>query len=149
MQTEGDFDGALNAYDAVLRFDLKGPVGDQVMFEAKIGRTYCLAGSGKVDEAIKILREIIAKADDDDAERLGPAYDALGNCYRKLKDSKHALWAYLRVDTLYFADPEAHAEALANLVVLWAESQHPDRASKAREELHSKYPFSRWNKKIK
>jgi tetratricopeptide (TPR) repeat protein len=149
MQVEGKYDGALAAYDALLKADLKGKLGEQEMLEARIGRTYSLAGSGKVAEAIKILQEIIAKAEDDETELLARAYDALGNCYRKQKDSKQALWAYLRVDMLYRTVPDAHAEALYNLAVLWAEAKHNDRAREAREYLLQHYPFSRWNKQIR
>jgi tetratricopeptide (TPR) repeat protein len=149
MQVAGKYDEALAAYDAVLKTELKGKVGAQEMLEAKIGRTYSLASSGKVDEAIKTLQEIIAKADDDDTETLARAYDALGNCYRKQKDSKQALWAYLRVHLLYGSVPEAHAEALANLVVLWNEAKRSDRAREARDYLQQHYPYSRWNKQIR
>lgn len=147
MQTEGKYDKALEAYDTVLKSNLKGKVGEQEMIEAKVGRTYSLAGSGKVDEAITTLKEIIAKAEDDESELLARAYDALGNCYRKQNKNKEALWAYLRVDMLYKTVPEAHAEALANLVDLWKEAKQNDRAREARDYLQQHYPFSRWNRK--
>ena len=60
------------AYDLVIRANLTGKVGEQETIEAKIGRTYSLTSSGKVDEAVKILQEIIAKADDDDTDALAP-----------------------------------------------------------------------------
>ncbi len=148
MQIQGKYDSALEAYDFVLKTALTGKVGEQEAIEARIGRTYSLTSSGKVDEALKIIQEIIAKADDDDTELLARAYDALGNCYRKLKDSKQALLAYLRVDTVYPTVPEAHAEALANLVVLWGEAKHPERAREARDKLRDRYPYSHWNKQI-
>ena len=148
MQIQGKYDSALEAYDFVLKTALTGKVGEQETIEAKIGRTYSLTSSGKVDDALKIIQEIIAKADDDDTELLARAYDALGNCYRKLKDSKQALLAYLRVDTVYPTVPEAHAEALANLVVLWGEAKHPERAREARDKLRERYPYSHWNKQI-
>jgi tetratricopeptide (TPR) repeat protein len=149
MQMEGKYDAALAAYDSVLKSDVSGKRGDQELIEAKIGRTYSLASSGKVDEAVKLLKNIVANADDDDTELLARTYDALGNCYRQLKDNKQALWAYLRVDTLYGSVPEAHAEALANLVVLWEDAKHPERARDARDRLQQRYPFSRWNKQIR
>jgi len=149
MQVAGKYDEALAAYDAVLKTELKGKLGAQEMLEAKIGRTYSLASSGKVDEAIKTLQEIIAKADDDDTETLARAYDALGNCYRKQNDSKQALLAYLRVDMLYRTVPEAHAEALYHLASLWKEAKRDDRAREARDYLKQHYPYSRWNKQIR
>ena len=45
--------------------------------------------------------------------------------------------AYLHVDVIerYAKCADAHAEALANLVDLWTELRHPDRANKARRTL--------------
>ncbi len=145
----GKYDDAMKAFDGVLANPAKGKLGAQQAVEAKIGRTYSLAGSGKVAEAIKTLQEIIASADDGDIELLGRAYNALGNCYRKQKDGKQALWAYLRTDLLYSTVADVHAEALANLTTLWADAKHPERALEAKNALHRQYPYSRWTKQLR
>jgi tetratricopeptide (TPR) repeat protein len=146
MQSADKFDAAMQAYDAVLKAGASGKMADQQNVEAKIGRTYSMAGAGKYDEALKTLQDIVSKADDDDTDLLARAYDAMGNCYRKQKDTKHALWAYLRVDAVYSSLPEARAEALANLSSLWLELKRPDRSRAARDELVAHYPYSRWTK---
>ena len=109
LQMQGKYDQALEAYDAVLKIGGKGPLAEQEKLEATIGRTYSLAGQGKANDAIKVLKEIVANADDDDTETLARAYDALGNCYLKTNDAQQALWAYLRVDTEYSKVGDAHA----------------------------------------
>ncbi len=147
LQSQGKYDQALAAYDAVVRIGGKGPLAEAQVQEATIGRTYSLAGQGKADEAIKTLKEIIARADDDDVDLLALAYNALGNCYRIQKDSQQALWAYLHVDLEYGSAAEAHAEALANLASLWTELRRPDRARDARDNLQEHYPHSRWAKR--
>ncbi|HEX4000542.1 MAG TPA: hypothetical protein VHX65_18480 [Pirellulales bacterium] len=147
LQLQGKYDEALKAYDAVLAVQAKGQLAGQQMQEATIGRTYCLVGTNHAQDALKILQDTIAKADDDDTTLLARAYCALGNCYRALKDSKQALWAYLRVDVQYPSIAESHAEALANLEVLWNEMHRPDRARDAHDYLASHYPYSRWSKR--
>jgi tetratricopeptide (TPR) repeat protein len=144
---QGKYEQALAAYDAVLKAGGKGPLAEQENLEATIGRTYSLAGQGKAEEAIKVLKDIIANADDDDVETLARAYNALGNCYVKTKNTQQALWAYLHVDLEYGRVADSHAEALANLTNLWTETRHPDRAREAHDYLQEHYPFSRWTKK--
>jgi tetratricopeptide (TPR) repeat protein len=145
--SQGKYTDALKFYDGVLAVRAKGRLADQQAQEATIGRTYCLVGTNRAQEALKILQDSVAKADDDDTALLAREYCALGNCYRALGDHQQALWAYLRVDLLYANVPEADAEALANLEVLWNEMHRPDRARDAHESLISHYPNSRWSKR--
>ena len=147
LQLQGKYDESLAAYDAVLRVNASGEFAESQLQEAAIGRTYCLVGTNKAREALKILQDTIAKADDDDTVLLARAYCALGNCYRALNDNQQALWAYLRVDLEYPSAPESHAEALANLEVLWSAAHRPDRARDAHDYLLAHYPFSRWSKR--
>lgn len=147
LQLQGKYPESLKAYDAVLAVQAKGRLAEQQAQEASIGRTYCLVGTSRAQEALKILQDTVAKADDDDTQLLGRAYCALGNCYRALGDTQQALLAYLRVDLQYPALAESHAEALANLEILWGQLHRPDRARDAHEALVNKYPFSRWSKR--
>ena len=90
LQLQAKYDEALKAYDAVLAVEAKGRLAQDQALEAKIGRTYCLAGTGRAQDAVKILLDTIAKADDDNTQLLARAYCALGNCYRALKDNQQA-----------------------------------------------------------
>jgi hypothetical protein len=147
LQLQGKYDDSLKAYDAVLQVKATGGLAASQMQEATIGRTYCLVGTKRAQEALKILQDTIAKAEDDDTTLLARAYCALGNCDRALKDNQQALWAYLRVHVQYPSVPESDAEALANLEVLWNEQHRPDRAREAHDFLVQHYPFSRWSKR--
>jgi tetratricopeptide (TPR) repeat protein len=147
LQLQGKYEESLAAYDAVLRVKAAGRLAESQLQEAAIGRTYCLVGTNKARDALKILQDTIAKADDDDTVLLARAYCALGNCYRALNDNQQALWAYLRVDLEYPSAPESHAEALANLEILWSAAHRPDRARDAHDYLVAHYPFSRWSKR--
>jgi hypothetical protein len=48
---------------------------------------------------------------------------------------------------LYAAVPDAHAEALANLVDLWEQDHKMERANHDRKRLMERYPESPWAKK--
>jgi tetratricopeptide (TPR) repeat protein len=111
---------------------------------AKLGKARCLAAGGKADQAIKIVEEIIAKADPENTDLHAQAYNALGEALRKSNKPKEALLAYLHTDLLYAASPDSHAEALANLVALFDELHKPDHANRARATLRERYGASRW-----
>ena len=96
-----------------------------------------LAGSGKNDDAVKLIQQVIDKADPDDQELYARAYIALGNCYKAAGKPKDALLAFLEVDLLYPNSPEQHAEALANLATLWAKVDKADRAAQAKPSWSS------------
>jgi len=125
-----------------------GPQGAKQKLAATLGRANCMAETGQADQAIALVEEVISQADAEEADLLGPAYVTLGNCYRKKPDGvKQALLSYLKVDVLYSVNGTAHAEALANLMELWAEVGKPERALEASEVLKSKYANSVWAKK--
>jgi len=117
---------------------------DEYQKLAQIGVTRCLAAKGQADEAARRLREIIDQANPESATLLAEAYNALGTTLRAAGKPEDAALAFLHVDILYFANPEAHAEALANLAELWNEIHQTDRAIQARETLRARYPNSRW-----
>lgn len=141
------FDKAVDAFDGVLAIDASGKEADRQKLAATLGKASALAGSGKTDEAIKSVEELIAKADSENLELFARAYTILGNCYKAAGKKKEALMAFLHVDLLYPRFPEQHAEALANLATLWAELDKPDRASQAAAQLKEKYPNSAWAQK--
>lgn len=137
---------AIDKLDAVLA-DAKNHAGKEVESEAMaatLDRATCLAGTGKVDEGIKIAQDIIDHAPKDDQELHARAYDALGTCYRMAGKKKEALLAFLHVDLLYSGVADQHAEALANLSTLWIEVNKRERGMQARERLKDRYPYSQW-----
>jgi tetratricopeptide (TPR) repeat protein len=122
----------------------EGKEADSQHFAAQLGKASALAAGGKIDDAVKLVNDVIAKADPDNQEIYARAYVALGNCYKAAGKPKDALLAFLEVDLLYPNSPEQHAEALANLAMLWAKVDKADRAAQARSQLQGKYPHSRW-----
>ncbi len=145
---QGKIDDAEKIFATVLGIEAKGPQADLYRHEAQLGQARCLAEKGKIDEARKIVENIIAVADPEYQELHARAYNTLGAIERKAGRTKEALMAYLHVDLLYFANGELHAEALANLVELWNELHKPERATRARQLLETRYKNSPWAKKV-
>jgi len=148
LQGQGKPTEALAAYDHALALAEKA-AGDQAKAQvvtATLGRAAALADAGKTDEAIAAVEQVIAAADPADAQLHAKAYVTLGNCLNKAGRKQDALMAFLHVDVLYFGFPQEHAEALANLSLLWQELKKADRALEARQTLVERYKNSRWAK---
>jgi tetratricopeptide (TPR) repeat protein len=140
----GKYPEALASFDRVLASGLSTPPVNEQKMHATVGRAVCLAATGQAAEGIKIIQDMIAKNDPNDAELFGRAYNALGACYVKAGQTKEALRAYLHTDVLYFTNAQAHAEALYNLAKLWEQVNRSDRAVQARSLLQNRYAGSRW-----
>jgi tetratricopeptide (TPR) repeat protein len=111
---------------------------------AILGKARCLIETGKPDEAVKLAEDVIAKAEADDADLLGRAYLVLGISHRKAGRAQDAMYALLRVDTMYSANREAHAEALAELVPVFTALKKEDRAKETQRVLEDQYGDTRW-----
>lgn len=147
LMSQKDFPNALTKFEAVLASGLATPEAvNQKMF-ANIGKAQCLGETGKPDEGIKMLEEVIAKNDPQDAKLFARTYNALGACQLKAGRDKDALLAYLHTDVLFYADGEAHAEALYHLTELWTKMNKADRATDSRRTLRERYAGSIWNSK--
>ena len=135
---------AVRAVDSVLTAGGEGEQVDLYKALANLGKIRCQIETAKPDEVVKQIEAVILKADADRAEVLAPAYNVLGAALRKAGKDKEALMAFLRVDVLYATQPDAHAEALANLAELWNKQQQTERAVRARQTLEERYPNSPW-----
>jgi hypothetical protein len=146
-QMHGNHNAAIDHFDLALATPAGGrPAELQTQF-ARIGKATSLIEAGKLDDARKLLAEVIAKAAEGDREVFARAYNALGGAHRKAGATIDALLEYLKVETLYNTVPDAHAEALYYLSQLWPEARHPQRAKAAAAALEDRYPTSRWNKR--
>jgi tetratricopeptide (TPR) repeat protein len=125
--------------------------------EADLGRARCLARLGKADEAITIVRGVLADADPDDDDGLGRIFNALGDAQRTAGElasersgerDRDALISFLTVALVHNTVPAEHAEALFNLVELWERNNNPERARAARRTLEATYPESPWTTKL-
>jgi tetratricopeptide (TPR) repeat protein len=148
---QNKFAEAANSFQSVIDDKREGPLAQSLRLSALVGKASVLTGQKKPDEAVKILRGIIDKADGDsddpkDAELLSHTCNALGAAHRQLGDLKEARIAFLMTDQLYSSTAEAHAEALANLAEIWGQLHQPERAVEARKTLERLYPNSPWAK---
>ena len=137
---------AQQAFDAVLAMPADSDLAKAQHLAANLGKARCLAASGQQEPAIAMIEKIVDNADPEDVELHARAYNTLGAALRKANRPNDALMAYLHVDVLYFTVPEAHAEALANLVELWNNMAKTERAVRARKTLMDRYPNSPWAK---
>jgi tetratricopeptide (TPR) repeat protein len=140
----GKHDEALTNFDRVLSSGLSTPAALEQKMHATVGRAVCLAATGRAEEGIKLIHDLIAKNDPNDPDLFGRAYNALGACHLQAGEVKEALLAYLHTDVLYFTNQQAHPEALYHLAKLWEKVNRSDRAVRARSLLQSRYPSSRW-----
>jgi tetratricopeptide (TPR) repeat protein len=138
---------ALAAFDKVLAVEAEGNSAQTQRMAASLGKAAALVALKKPDEAIKTVEGFLGKADPEDAPLMARAYNILGTAQRQTGRTKEALLAFLHVDVLYAAVPDAHAEALANLAELWEQVHKTERANRARKTLVEQYPESPWAKK--
>ena len=112
--------------------------------QANVGKAVCLAETGKLDEAVTLLQDLINKNDPQDTTLFARIYNALGRCYMKQNKPKDAVLALLHTDALFYSDADAHAESLYYLSKLWSEINKSDRAVAARNMLRERYAGSVW-----
>src|SRR4029079_9823362 len=141
---EKQYDQALDKFKAVLGSGESTTEAVRQKNLATVGRAICLAETGKVDEAVTILKDLIDKNDPQDAVLFARLYNALGRCYLKQNKPKDAVLAFLHTDMLYQADADAHAEALYYLSKHWTDINKADRANAAKNTLRERYAGSVW-----
>lgn len=144
MSAEGNYAGALPGFERVLSSSTSTEEAVEQKMHAMVGKAVCLAATGKHEEGITIIEDLIAKNDPNDATLFGRAYNALGVCYLKSGKTKEALLAFLHTDVLFYRDSEAHAEALYYLSDLWGKVGRSDRSDRTRGLLRSQYAGTRW-----
>ncbi|MFZ5832998.1 MAG: tetratricopeptide repeat protein, partial [Planctomycetota bacterium] len=148
MLAQGKTAEARTQYEQVLKEKAEGELAQSQQMSATLGIARCLVADGKAAEAVQMVQPVIDKAAPEETRLLAEAYNTLGTAQRAAGQNQEALMAFLHVDLLYFADPEAHAEALSNLVQLWRQLQKPEREMRARELLEQRYRNSVWAKKL-
>jgi tetratricopeptide (TPR) repeat protein len=138
------FDEALSRFEDVIRSEQASPEAAQQKLLATAGKAVCLAETGKPDDGIALLNDIIAKNDPENKALFARVYNALGVCQLRAGRPKEAVIAFLHTDILYFEEPDAHAEALYHLSKLWSDVNRSDRAVAARNTLRERYAGSVW-----
>ena len=126
---------ALAALDEVIANDADSDAAERQRVAARLAKARALVASKRPDEAVRLIGEIIKGADAGAANNpaqtrlLARAYTALGTAQRAAGRTTEALLSFLRVDQLYSAEAEAHAESLANLAELWTERHMIERTA--------------------
>lgn len=146
-QRANQWEQALPLYRQVAEAAGSGPQIERLKLAAQLGLAASLAGTGKLEEGLEIVKKVILTAEKGDYALHGRAYNTLGAAYQAAQQPKDALLAYLHTDVLYFQDAEHHAESLANLAQLWAQVNNPQRQRDAEARLQRMYPKSRWANK--
>jgi tetratricopeptide (TPR) repeat protein len=143
------FAEAMAEYETALAFEAGDDASAEQKRGAELGKARCLARLGKNADAVALVQGVIKRADPEEKELLGRAYNVLGGAYRAAGDKdQDALISFLTVDLVYNGSPDSHAEALANLAELWEKGRNPERAREARKSLQDSYPTSPWAKKV-
>jgi len=146
---QGDATAADKAFDEALNNDSPGELAETQRIAAHIGKARCMVLHNKTDLALNSLGEIMDKLDDKNPEICAMAYNALGTALRKANKPKEAILAFLHVHLMYDTQPDAHAEAVANLEKLFTETHNPGHARDMQSILQERYRNSRWAKSAK
>jgi tetratricopeptide (TPR) repeat protein len=148
LQAQDKHAAAIEQFDAALALPDEGADAQNQKLSATLSKAVSQAETGGIEAAVSSIEKVIQDADPEQKELLARAYNALGTCYQKAGKTKDALLAFLHVDVLYNTVPDAHAEALAQLVPLWQAIGHEERAREARELLQDRYAGSRAAKSL-
>jgi tetratricopeptide (TPR) repeat protein len=144
LLAQGKVPEASKQFDDVIAGEGIGELAEAQRMAAKVGKARCLTARDKLDDAVKTLQKIIAEADADNADLNALAYNALGTALRKAHKPQEAVLAFLHVELLYSSNPDAHAEALANLCQLFDELGNKPHARHVRAILEERYKNSHW-----
>jgi tetratricopeptide (TPR) repeat protein len=148
LLAEGKPQEALKSFEGVLQMKALDELAQAQHVAATLGKARCLAEARQTDEAIKIARDVIAKADASDESLLARAYNTLGVTLAKAGRTQEALFAFLHVDTLYSSEGDAHAEALYHLIQVWRDLKNFARMQETQRILEDRYKESRWCKAL-
>lgn len=137
---QGDVSAALADFDQIAGVDAQSVEVARLKTLAQAGKAVALTRDGKADEGLKVVKELIADLDPTDIEMGARIYNAQGASYLAAGDTEGAILAYLHTHLMFSSVPDAHAEALSQLVKLWPEAGRPERAAEMRQELKQRYP---------
>ena len=140
----GKFEDALASYEAVISASAASPEVNALKQLAMAGKGACLGETGKHEEGIALLQELIKVNDPQDKKLFAWANNALGICYLKANRPKDAALAFMHTDVLFFVEADAHAEALYYLAKLGDQLNKSKLASDARDNLRQRYAGSFW-----
>jgi hypothetical protein len=114
--------------------ELKRSADRTVVLELSARETFCLALLGNAGATASWESQLKAA---DDPRSKASVHLARGDYYRLLQKYKEAMWDYLWVDTVYFAEREQQAKALYHLVEVFEKLGDSPKAREAKERLQA------------
>lgn len=145
----GEYGPAIQAFQETEASNSAEDYAVQSKLIAQCLRAQALALQGKTDEGRALVTKIIENESSKNIELFAHANNALGVCFVEEGKTKEAIRAFLKTDLLFTLDPDCHAQALYQLVNLWAKNERPDRAARARQKLTERYRNTYWASKLK
>ena len=132
------------AYEEALASDATGELAESQRALASIGMARCQILTGKVDQALRTTKDMLARTDEKNPELQASSYNALGAALRKTDKPKEAILAFLHTHLMFSNFLDADAEAVANLEQLFIQTHNASHASEMRQILDERYKNSRW-----
>ncbi len=142
--SKGEFDEGLTAFQVVMDLKDNQENVQQLKRLCEVGAARCQLAKGQAAEALASLDAMAEKSDSTNLELFAAISNARGACCVALGQPRRAVARYLQTDTLFFTDPDAHAESLYHLSKLWGEIGEATRAVEARTRLQKQYSNSPW-----
>jgi tetratricopeptide (TPR) repeat protein len=139
-QKSGDGAKALAEFEKVIGVKAQTTQTARLQTLSKAGKAVSLARSGKADDGLALVKTLIAELNPTDIEMAARIYNAQAASYQAKGDNEGAVMAYLHTHLMFSSQPDAHAEALKQLIELWPKVGKPERAAEARQELQQRYP---------
>ena len=135
---------AAAAYDKILALSGNDDITQHYKKLAQVQKAKADAMTGDPNASIAALEKIIKLENPDDKELFAYAYNALGACYLKLKNSAEAEEKFLFTHLLFDTEATPHAEAVFELASIWSDEKRTDLASEARQIIASRYRNTWW-----
>ncbi len=144
MLLDKKYTEAISAFQTVENAEDSADYALQGKLIAMCLRAEAMAYSGQADEAQAMMLDLIKNNDARNTSLFGYAYNALGASHLQKGELKEASRAYLHTDLLFTTDPNAHAQALAQLATIWPQLDRNDRAIEVRQKLKDRYRNTFW-----
>jgi len=139
----GDIKGAQKKLDAL---EKKAAGNPKFASRIKMTKAEVLVGDKKIDEAMKLLHQVVKENNDKDTKAL--AHNTLGECLFKVNRYNEALWEFIWVDAVFNQDRNQHAKSLYYLWKTFEQLNNAERAQDCRESLlGAAYSGTEWQQR--
>lgn len=141
-------DAAIAKFDGVAQSASDSAEEKLRRFEALLGKAECLVKQKKLEDAEKLLGQVIDGASSEESALHATAFNLRGDVQRETGRPKEAILSYLYVDLICPGDRNEHAKSLCYIALLSDQLGRTDRAEDFRSRLKKDYPNSPWIKVV-